>query len=148
MPDANDFSPEELQVLIPLFVSSGTNYLAVFRQNLELAREGRADEDSAEVLHRSIHSLKGAALQLQLAHIGSLAKAMEEVVKTSRHTGHDLPADGIARLEKGADQLTEYIQALGGGEDPSPPPADMIRGFQQLAESLGGDSAQDKAVGE
>ncbi len=147
MASSDDFSEEELAILRPLFQSSGRDYIAQFRATLAGVKDGACDEETLEILHRSIHSLKGAALQLGYLHVGGLAMAMEGVAKTARKLGALIPAEGIALLEEGARQLEGYLAELEDAGEVSPPEGIMAQ-LQAVADQLAGDAGERKASSE
>jgi chemotaxis protein histidine kinase CheA len=148
MPDASEFSSDEMRVLRRLFVTSGRDYLIRFRGALESMTREAASDETLELFHRSIHSLKGAALQLGLLHVGTLAKEMEGVAKAVRETQAALPDDGVALLTEGMVRLTDYLIDVEKETETAEPPADLLRRLQLLADSVRVAGTSDRAVGE
>lgn len=134
MPELNDFSAEELAILRPLFITSARGYLVSFREQLQIAEHAEQGHD-LEALHRSIHSLKGAALQLGLHSVGNLAKAMEFVVKGFRQREQALPTESYALLTAAAEHLSGLIARVEREEDLTEPPTEMLRQLSALAEA-------------
>ncbi|MCK4304453.1 MAG: Hpt domain-containing protein [Candidatus Eisenbacteria sp.] len=147
MQDPKGLTPEDMAVLRPLFVSSGREYLATFLDALATVRTAEPTEETLGVLHRSIHSLKGAALQLGVLHIGTLGKAVEAVALAVRRKPGGLPAQGIDLLEEGARQLAEYLTHIENGEETTEPPGELLSQLQGLADVLADDDSQRKAMG-
>ena len=147
MPEMSDFSPEELAVLMPLFISSARGYLEFFQDELAAVRAGRGGHD-LEPLHRSIHSLKGAALQLGLHPIGLLAKAMELVVKDARQRERVLPEDSYPLLEAAARHLSDLVGHVEREEDLEEAPANMLADLDALNSVADDDERPARAAGE
>jgi len=102
MQDVNGFSAEEMAMLLPLFTQSSSEYLGQFRAALGKVAAGMDEDPDREVLQRSVHSLKGAALQLGILHVGQLALAVEAVAKALRDAPQALEAsetDLLARID-------------------------------------------------
>jgi len=115
MHDSGAFTPEDMQVLLPLFRTSGDEYIATMRQNLETLGQPKRRGEGLTSFHRAAHSLKGAALQLGFVHIGTLAQAMEVVAGQARTWEGELPPECAELFARGADCLECYLDAL---EDP------------------------------
>ncbi len=147
MPGPEDFTEEELQVLRPLFASASRDHLAAFDQALGRLAADPADPVPLEVLHRSIHSVKGAAFQMGVIPIGALAKAVEEVAKAARQAGR-APTDEASRLLAESRQLLlAYLGAFERGEEIPAPPAGLLARLQAAACAPGDDEERRQAAG-
>ena len=108
----SEFGPEEMAVLRPIFMKSAREHLAsITRISGELSETG-ADDRALETLHRSIHSLKGAALQIGFVHVGQTAKLIEQVVLHARALGANAPAGWLALVKRGAPVLSGLLDAI------------------------------------
>lgn len=145
MPGPEDFTPEELQVLRPLFLTSSREHLRDFDRALEILGGDPRDEGALESLHRSIHSVKGAALQLGILSIGSLAKAMEAVAKAVRQAGRALREDAARLLAESRQVLGAGLDAFERGEEVPVPPAGLLARLDSAAAAAA--SAPDSAGG-
>lgn len=136
MQDSNGFSAEEMAMLLPLFSQSSGEYLGQFREALEKVAAGGDDEPTREILQRSVHSLKGAALQLGIVHIGHLALAVEGVAKALRDAPQHLESSETELLQQSVDRLEAYIAELPEGGDSAEPPADLIHRLEAVSDRL------------
>jgi HPt (histidine-containing phosphotransfer) domain-containing protein len=81
-------------------------------ENLPAMRQGLITRDHASVSNAA-HSIKGAALNLRLLDIGSLARQIEEQSRTGDLAGIDELMNSLAELVKGlAGELSDHI--MGG----------------------------------
>jgi len=147
MPGPEDFTEEELQVLRPLFASASRDHLAAFDQALGRLELDPGDPVQLELLHRSIHSVKGASFQMGIVPIGALAKAMEEVAKAARQAAR-APADEVSRLLAESRQLLlSYLDAFERGEEVPAPPAGLLARLQAALRAPGEDGERRQAAG-
>lgn len=109
MPD-NGFTAEEMRVLLPLFLDSGREYVVQLREGLLRLRNLPSDEQTLRVMHRAVHSLKGAALQLGFAEIGHLASCIEDALEGIQE-GDRAAAGVVDAVDEGARALTEQLDA-------------------------------------
>jgi two-component system, chemotaxis family, sensor kinase CheA len=112
MTDPNGFSPDDLEILLPIYRSSASEYIESARRALETVRVAPEDAEAAAVLHRAAHSLKGASLQLGFVHVGILAQAMEALARVGRTCEGGIPTECIELFVRGADCLEGYLRAL------------------------------------
>lgn len=78
--DNNGLTAEDLELLLPIFVESGRDYLAAFKNGMQLLDTGGADAECLKSMHRAMHSLKGAALQIGFEPIADLSRSLEDVI--------------------------------------------------------------------
>jgi chemotaxis protein histidine kinase CheA len=148
MPGPADFTAEELQVLIPLFVSSAREHLETFAGALgELTRDPKNPE-KLELLQRSIHSVKGAAFQMGVIHVGALAKAMEAVAKSARQVGRAPEKQEAGLLAESRQMLLGYLSAFERGEEIPEPPADLLGRLDEAVRAVSEPDARKRATGE
>lgn len=148
MPGPSDFSTEELQVLKPLFVGSAREHLEAFAGALgDLARDPR-NPQKLELLHRSIHSVKGAAFQMGVIHVGALAKAMEEVAKAARLIGCAPGIKEAGLLAESRQKLLVYLVAFERGEEAPEPPAELLERLSEAARATQDLDGRQRATGE
>jgi chemosensory pili system protein ChpA (sensor histidine kinase/response regulator) len=146
MPAQDGFTEEELQVLRPLFVSSGREHIERALRALEALGRDPGDAEQLELLHRSFHSLKGAAMQFGVLHLGVLAQAVEAVARSARGAGC-LATPAIADLlAEGGRQLAAYLDAFEQGAGVPAPPAELMSRLQEAACAAGGPGASDRAA--
>ena len=112
MTETSDFSREDLDILLPIFRASTGEQIASVRQALQTLRRAPDDAEALVVLHRAVHSIKGASLQLGFVHIGVLARAMEGLAVASRERAAGVPSECAALFASGADLLERYLEAL------------------------------------
>ncbi len=136
MQDVNGFSAEEMAMLLPLFTQSSSEYLGQFRAALRKVAAGMDEDPDREVLQRSVHSLKGAALQLGILHVGQLALAVEAVAKALRDAPQALEASETDLLGLSADRLETYITDLADGAASNEPPVDLILRLEAASDRL------------
>lgn len=148
MHDINGLGKEEIKMLCRLFVSSGRGYLTESLEALDELQTSGASEKMLESLHRSIHSLKGAALQMGITHVGSLALAIEKVVEATRRTGDTLSHEGIDILRDGVERLNKYLDCFEAEEECAEPPADLMNRLQALVDSMANGGMGSSAVGQ
>ncbi len=148
MPGPNDFTEEEMQVLRPLFISSVRDYLATCKAKLAAIQDGDRGADQVEALHRGLHSIKGAAFQLGVVHVGALAKAMEAVVKQARQMGRAPAPEALAPLTEGLERLEDYIAAFEDGREPVEPPADLTSRLEAAAGASPPHDGTQEAIGD
>jgi len=130
--DAGDMSPEDLEVLMPIFRASGEQRIVELRRTLEILGRAPDDEEALTLLHRAAHSLKGASLQLGLVRIGTLARAMEAAATASRSCPGGMPVDALPLLAL----CTDWLECqLRGEETPGGAP-DATEGLMSALESL------------
>lgn len=146
MQDSNGFGAEEMAMLLSLFAQSSGEYLAQFREALEKVAAGADDESTREILQRSVHSLKGAALQLGIVHIGHLAQAIEGVAKSLRDAPQRLESGESELLSLSADRLEAYIADLPEGGDSAEPPADLIHRLEAVSDMLTAEGGPEAAA--
>ena len=139
MPGPEDFTEEELQVLRPLFTSSNRDHLEAFGQALSGLERDPNDPAQLELLHRSIHSVKGAAFQLGIIHIGALARAMEEVAKAARLAARAPAGEESRLLAESRQLLLTYLDAFERREEVPAPPAGLLARLQAAARAPGED---------
>jgi chemotaxis protein histidine kinase CheA len=137
--DRNGFSPEEMAVVRNIFVTSSAEYIGSFHEALAAVKQQQYDDTVFEPLHRSIHSLKGAAMQLGFIPVGSLALAMETVIRRLRDCDSaTTDFDGaVAVLESGEQQLKEYIGQLTKDEELTEEATQLITELETFGEQLG-----------
>ncbi len=136
MDHSPEFSEEEMQVLLPLFLQSGKEYVSKAREIVERLRSGDAGPEDLELLHRTFHSAKGAALQIGFVHIGSLAKAMETVAAAMRSSWSSADEEVLSHLIEGLGVLEAYLQDLEAGRGSGTPPADLLGSLDEDAARL------------
>ncbi len=148
MPGPGDFTAEELQVLRPLFVGSAREHLEAFAGALGDLSRDPGNQEKLELLQRSIHSVKGAALQMGVLHVGALAKSMEEVAKAARQAGRAPAAREAGVLAESRQKLLAYLVAFERGEDAPEPPAELLGRLSEAARATAAPDARRRATGE
>ena len=147
MPDIEGLRPEDLEIVIPIFISSGRDYVSHFRELLEKAGTNELAADEREAWHRMIHSLKGASLQLGFMHIGDLAKAIEGIVKVVHQQGLVLSPEALGLLARAADQLGAHLDDLEASRSPAQPLEDLLTPLHQLRNELFQSESDAEAAG-
>ena len=136
MQHESEFTDEEMAILRPMFLKSGREYIRDFQAALDEVKTGPLDDATLEAMHRSIHSLKGAAMQLRVIHIGTLAQAMEAVAKTARAAGVAIPPEGVELLKEGIGRLLTYLDSLENDQGQVEPPGALLGRLEGVAESM------------
>jgi chemotaxis protein histidine kinase CheA len=136
MHDSGAFSPEEMQVLLPLFRTSGDEYIGTMRRVLGTLGQPGERGEALTLFHRAAHSLKGAALQLGFVHIGILAQAMEAVASHARTWEGPLPPECAELFARGADCLEGYLDALEDPDECDRADGDLLHELQVLGAHL------------
>ncbi len=145
MQEMNGFSEEDMAVLGPLFIQSSREYLTEFRTAMERIDRSDEDDSTRETLHRAVHSLKGAALQLGIVHIGQLALAVEGVAKALRYCSQELDPQGRDLMSQSADRLEGFIAGFENEDPPQDPPADLLSQLEALSCRFAADGEQKQA---
>jgi len=117
MSSGNEFSAEELAFLRPIFMTSAREHLASIARISGELKETDAGDPAVEALHRSIHSLKGAALQIGFLQVGQTARMIEQVVLCARALGPGAPAGWLALVQRGVPVLTDLLDAIERDEE-------------------------------
>ncbi len=135
---SNGFSAEEMVILRKLFFDSANQYLDTFIEELSKIENGDTSEDVLDTLHRSIHSLKGAAMQLGFLPIGSLSLAMEVLAKKMNEGSWNEGemAKAVILLHEGEQRIRDNLGHVIEEKELSELPADLIRRLDSLRESL------------
>ena len=131
MPD-NGFTAEEMKVLLPLFLDTGRQYVAQLREGLLRLRNLPNHEETLSEMHRAVHSLKGAALQLGYDKVGSLANNLEDAIEGIQEAGAITPA-GVESIDEGAQLLTEQLAAVESQTAARAPSADLLARLAKIA---------------
>ena len=142
--DQNGFTPEEAEMVSKIFATSSVEYLATFGEALVLMKEHEYTDTVLEPLHRSIHSLKGASMQLGFLQIGELSMAMEKLIKKAR-TRDPVSVDYDAMvplLEAGVNRLREYLARISDNKEVSATSEELIAELEEFNKGLGLDSAE------
>lgn len=141
--DRNGFTPEEMAVVRNIFATSSAEYLSAFNESLSSIKALQYDDTVFEPLHRSVHSLKGAAMQLGFLPVGNLALAMETVIKKIRVC--DVATvdfgEAIALFEAGERKLQEYVCLIKDDEELEETATELIsqlEAFGEQVDSCGG----------
>ncbi len=145
MQEINGFSEEDMAILGPLFIQSSREYLTEFRMALKNLDTPDDDDSTREILHRAVHSLKGAALQLGIVHIGQLALAVEGVAKALRYSSLPLDPDGRDLMSESADRLEAFIAGFENEDSPQDPPADLLSQLEALSSRFAAEGEQKQA---
>ena len=135
MSASHGLSDDEMDLLRPIFVATGREHVANLKKSLEELHREPANSGTWETLHRAVHSLKGASLQIGFLHIGELARCMERVVISLREAPQGAPAGWEALLRRGAEQLGAYLETIDGGPQVAPDP-DLVSAMEALQEAL------------
>ncbi|MBD3237528.1 MAG: hypothetical protein GF330_12550 [Candidatus Eisenbacteria bacterium] len=130
MPE-NGFTAEEMEVLLPIFLDSGREYVVQLREGSLRLRNLQADGDSLGAMHRAVHSLKGAALQIGFDEIGTLASSIEDLIEHLQ-TLERVPPESIDLIDEGAATLTEQLDAV-EARTPRALPDGLLERLQALA---------------
>lgn len=120
MLDPGDMTPEDLEILMPIFRASGEQRIVELRRTLDALSRAPDDAEALTLLHRAAHSLKGASLQLGLVRVGTLARAMEAAATASATCPGGMPFDALPLLARCTDWLECQLrggEALGGDPD-------------------------------
>ncbi len=86
MAGKDSFTPEEWAIVRPVFLQSVRGHLDTIRTGLTIWTTGGASPERLRELHRSMHSLKGAALQLGFEHLGETARLLEQVLRQANES--------------------------------------------------------------
>lgn len=144
-------SDDEMDLLRPIFLSAGRDHVANLKQALGQLHQVPADKQAWEMLHRAVHSLKGASLQIGFLHIGELARCMEQVVLQLREAPEQAPAGWESLILRGAEQLGAYLEMIDDGPQVAPD-SELIHAIEALQATLeenshpSGDRGQDQAA--
>ncbi|MBM3316847.1 MAG: Hpt domain-containing protein [Candidatus Eisenbacteria bacterium] len=127
----NSFSPEEMEVLRGIFLSSSNQCLDAMRGILDAWPEGGPGEERLKQFHRAAHSVKGAAMQIGYLPIGELARELERAVLALLAGA---PADESWRraAEQACAILGDDLEALRAGREMSPPDQRLLRELKRL----------------
>lgn len=133
MTSDNGLTAEDMQILRPLFVTSGRSYVATLREGLLLLGNGRTERVTFTAMHRAAHSLKGAAMQIGFLGVGTLARLIEEAIAGISEVPAPLPGETLAALEESTSLLSAGLDAVERGEMPPEPAAPIRARLAQLA---------------
>jgi chemotaxis protein histidine kinase CheA len=129
----NGLTPEDYEIILPVFLESGRGYLAGFREGLRRLEDGRADTQCLASMHRAVHSLKGAALQIGFESMSQVARGMEEAIEALRKE-RPLPPSGLARLDEGVDFLLRQLTEIESRRQPESSPAELLTALAAFRE--------------
>ena len=119
--DHNGFTPEEAETVRKIFATSSAEYLSEFKQALTRLKQEEYADTVLEPLHRSIHSLKGAAMQLGFLSVGELALSIERLVKKVReYNPASIDYAALLRLlEAGEKRLLVLLDQISNNDEVS-----------------------------
>jgi len=142
------FTPDQMIALRKLFYESGSGYLDLFLEELDKIESQDRSDAVLETLHRSIHSLKGAALQLDYLPAGNLALAMERMVKQIRDSDCESSSmsEVVSLLREGEKRIRLYLDNIIKDEEMDESPVDLLRRFKILADKLISGNDQETAI--
>lgn len=136
MTPESDFSSEEMEVLREIFLASSSEYLARAGTVLEAWTVAGIEEPRLKDLHRAIHSVKGAALQLGYLPIGTLARSVELVLLAAL-AGRPAGWDRREAVAQGCAALGAQVEALRARAELAPPDPELLDRLAQLAGGTG-----------
>ncbi|MFH1142985.1 MAG: Hpt domain-containing protein [Candidatus Eisenbacteria bacterium] len=110
------FSAEEMAVLRPIFLESAREHLTSMSLITKEMEEGQPDACRLETLHRSVHSLKGAALQLGFETLGRSASRLEQVLLRVRDARDASPPAGwLDLVRRGLPLFERAVEQIASG---------------------------------
>jgi len=108
-------SPESLAAIRVVFFQESETHLAQIAAGLDAMRAGGERPDTVEVVHRALHSIKGAAGIFALDSLVGFASAFEAVMAEIRAGRLRPDPDMLRVLTRASNLLAELVEA--GRED-------------------------------
>jgi two-component system chemotaxis sensor kinase CheA len=108
-------SPESLAAIRIVFFQESETHLAQIAAGLSALQTGHEDTETVEVVHRAIHSIKGAAGIFALDALVGFAARFEAVLAEVRAGRLRPDPDGLRVLVRASNLLAELVEA--GRED-------------------------------
>jgi chemotaxis protein histidine kinase CheA len=147
MPADGTFSAEEWAVLCPVFLESARGHLTAMHRDLAALTNDPADRAALKTLHRAVHSLKGASLQLGLLSIGQTAAQFEKVVLRVGEQAPGASQDWLGLAERAIAALEKSLREIESDEPGEPDGRLLIEFDAWLAQTEGQRSGRAKKAG-
>jgi two-component system chemotaxis sensor kinase CheA len=108
-------SPESLAAIRVVFFQESETHLAQIAAGIEAMQTGAEGPDTVDIVHRAIHSIKGAAGIFALDALVGFAAAFEAVLAEIRAGRLRPDPDNLRVLARASNHLAELVEA--GRED-------------------------------
>ncbi|MBL7959709.1 Hpt domain-containing protein [bacterium] len=107
-----EFSKEDMMEIMAVFKAESAENLAVLTDKMKEIEKNPTNPAAIELLHRTSHSMKGAARMLGLTPIEEIGRLLEDGFKAAKEGRPVLNANTIAIINEAVNSVGRLIEKL------------------------------------
>lgn len=107
-----EFSKEEMMEIMTVFKAESAENLVIFNDKMKEIEKNPSNPSAIELLHRTSHSIKGAARMLGLTPIENIGRALEDGFKAAKEGKPVLTPATIAIVNEAIAFISQLIDKL------------------------------------
>ncbi len=107
-----EFSKEEMMEIMAVFKAESEEHLKTLHQKMAELSVNTTNATAIEVLHRTSHSMKGAARMLGLTPIEEIGRMMEDGFKAAKEGKPILTPGNMTALHEAVEGMHKLIEQL------------------------------------
>jgi chemotaxis protein histidine kinase CheA len=107
-----EFSKEEMMEIMTVFKAESAENLVIFNDKMKEIEKNPSNPSAIELLHRTSHSIKGAARMLGLTPIENIGRALEDGFKAAKEGKPVLTPATITIVNEAIAFISQLIDKL------------------------------------
>lgn len=107
-----EFSKEDMMEIMAVFKAESAENLAVLTDKMKEIEKNPANPAAIELLHRTSHSMKGAARMLGLTPIEEIGRLLEDGFKAAKEGKPVLTSGVIVIINEAVDSVRQLVDKL------------------------------------
>ncbi len=107
-----EFSKEEMMEIMAVFKAESAENLVILNDKMKEIEKNPTNPSAIELLHRTSHSIKGAARMLGLTPIENIGRALEDGFKAAKEGKPVLTPETIAIVKEAIGGISQLIDKL------------------------------------